>query len=174
MQDVKVYENEIIGFPYPAFASSQWDYDTSREHKDFEIYNNLITDCAWGMPNDYQKALFYPADANRISIHDNTIKWVNKNTTLYVLAASDNALNLEFVRNKQITENSFMITNINVPTIDTATVNVDVNNLGYRESDGSPTGVLIPKKIGEDLFDATNKNFYKAIGLTKTDWKLIS
>lgn len=174
VQDVKIYDNEIIGFPWPALVTSQWDYNVSRQHKDLEMYNNTIVDCGWDMPNAFQKVVFYPTNIDRVSIHDNTIKWVTKNTTGYLIASGSSVLTMEYIRNKQISENGFTLTATNVTNVNLATTNIDAKNLGYRENAGTPVGVLTPKKIGEDVFDTTNKNFYKAVGLTSADWKVIS
>lgn len=46
--------------------------------------------------------------------------------------------------------------------------------IGYRENAGSPIGSLIPKRIGEEVFDTDNSNWYKAVGLTNVDWKLMT
>jgi hypothetical protein len=44
----------------------------------------------------------------------------------------------------------------------------------YRTVAGSPISVTTPYRIGEEILDITNKNWYKATGKTSADWKLIS
>lgn len=49
-----------------------------------------------------------------------------------------------------------------------------VNPAGSRTYAGSPSSVLVPQFIGEEVYDSTNKEFYKAVGTTVTDWKQIT
>jgi parallel beta-helix repeat protein len=46
----------------------------------------------------------------------------------------------------------------------------EFSQIGYRTNAGSPSGVLTPRFIGEEVFDSTNSDWYKSIGLTNTDW----
>ena len=40
----------------------------------------------------------------------------------------------------------------------------------YRTFAGNPTGTITPRIRGEDLLDSTNNAWYKAYGLTSSDW----
>jgi hypothetical protein len=46
-----------------------------------------------------------------------------------------------------------------------------VGQQGYRSNAGSPVSVLYPLFIGEEVFDSTNKAWYKSVGTSNTDWK---
>ena len=46
--------------------------------------------------------------------------------------------------------------------------------MSYRSISGSPSGSLTPAALGEEVFDTAGANWYKATGLTNTDWKLIT
>jgi hypothetical protein len=48
--------------------------------------------------------------------------------------------------------------------------NIGIEN--YKASSGNPNGVFTPSHIGADAFDVVNNNWYRAVGLTNTDWKL--
>ncbi len=43
--------------------------------------------------------------------------------------------------------------------------------VGYRSNAGSPVGAVVPRFVGEELLDSTNKHWYKAAGTTNADWK---
>jgi hypothetical protein len=43
-------------------------------------------------------------------------------------------------------------------------------NLTFRNTTGSPVGSLTPKFLGEEYFDTSGVKWYKATGLTNTDW----
>lgn len=51
-----------------------------------------------------------------------------------------------------------------------------INNLSKytveppRMTDGSPVSILTPLFLREEVFDSTNKKWYKAIGTTSADW----
>ena len=42
----------------------------------------------------------------------------------------------------------------------------------YRTCIGTPS--LTPDFVGEEVLDTTNKMWYKSVGLTSADWKLIT
>jgi len=46
--------------------------------------------------------------------------------------------------------------------------------VGHRENAGTPVGTITPYFIGEELLDATNKIWYKSVGLTNSDWKALN
>lgn len=43
--------------------------------------------------------------------------------------------------------------------------------MGFRQIGGSPVGNLTPQFIGEEVFDPTNRRFYKAVGTSPADWR---
>ena len=47
-------------------------------------------------------------------------------------------------------------------------------HLSYHENAGSPSGSIVPRWIGDMCLDTTNDDWYKAYGLTNTDWKSIT
>ena len=54
---------------------------------------------------------------------------------------------------------------------------IDSNNdvvVDNRTSDGSPSGVLTPMFVGEDVLDTTNSKWYKAVGLANTNWAALN
>lgn len=48
------------------------------------------------------------------------------------------------------------------------------NYLGYTEYAGTPVGNLTPTHIGHEVFDTVNLDFWKATGLTDTDWAVVA
>ena len=46
--------------------------------------------------------------------------------------------------------------------------------LSYHENNGSPSGTIIPRWVGDMCLDTANDDWYKAYGLTNTDWKSIT
>jgi hypothetical protein len=52
--------------------------------------------------------------------------------------------------------------------VDTAAVWQEFGQAGYRTGTAAPTGT--PLKIGEEWLDTTNRKWYKAVGLTSSDW----
>ena len=51
---------------------------------------------------------------------------------------------------------------------------IPFGQVGYGQVSGNPNGVYKPKQIGEEIFDITNKQWYKSTGLTNEDWKQIT
>lgn len=49
-----------------------------------------------------------------------------------------------------------------------------VKRVFYRTNVGSPSGVLTPSFIGEEVLDTTGSNWYKATGLANTNWKVLT
>lgn len=49
-----------------------------------------------------------------------------------------------------------------------------VGQIGQRTNAGSPAGSIVPHHLGEELFDTTNDDWYKATGTTNADWKQIT
>lgn len=49
----------------------------------------------------------------------------------------------------------------------------EYGQIGYRTSDGSPVGSVVPKFVGEELLDTSNKIWYKSVGVTNDDWKAL-
>jgi hypothetical protein len=41
-------------------------------------------------------------------------------------------------------------------------------------SDGSPSGAVLPRWLGDRNFDYTNSDWYLSTGLTNTDWKKVT
>ena len=172
VSNVKIYNNDISNFPWPAISSYQWDSDPTRYFFDFDIFNNVVTDCGYGMPNEYTRSVFLMHCADRVFIHDNTIKWIAKNTTGYLIGGGYEVM--EFVNNKQESENGFTVYGSLVSsTITNKTgVFIDTHNYGYRTNNGDPTGAITPKKIGERIFDTTYKRWFVSIGETNADWRV--
>lgn len=172
ISNVEVYNNEIRNFPYPAVASYQWDAAEARYHHEFNIHGNTAVDCGYGMSNEYQDCVFYLNHADKIYIHDNTVKWVNHNTTKYLVGGGLNVM--EYVRNNQVSENGFTVygTLVSSASQNKASMNIDTRNTGYRTYTGSPVGALLPKKIGERVFDSTYKRWFVAVGTTNSDWRV--
>jgi hypothetical protein len=52
--------------------------------------------------------------------------------------------------------------------VDIAAVWVEFGQAGYRTGTAAPTNT--PLKIGEEFLDTTNRRWYKAVGLTSSDW----
>ena len=174
VSDVEIYNNEIDGFPWPAVATYQWDADASRFFSGFNIYNNTVIDCGYRMSNEYQNSVFLMYHADKVYIHDNAVKWVNQNTTKYLIGGGATGCDvLEYVNNKQVSENGFTTYGTLVSSTDRERVGIiiDLYNLGYRTNNGSPVGVLTPKKIGERVFDSTYKRWFVAVGETNTSWR---
>lgn len=48
------------------------------------------------------------------------------------------------------------------------------NRMTYIENAGSPSGSIVPDFVGQECFDTTNDDFYRATGTTNTDWKQIT
>jgi len=46
--------------------------------------------------------------------------------------------------------------------------------IGFRQYGAPPIGVFTPNKIGEELLDNVNQDWYKSTGLTANDWKKIT
>lgn len=44
----------------------------------------------------------------------------------------------------------------------------------YLTNAGSPTGSVIPRRVGDMCLDTTNSDWYKSHGLTNSDWKSIT
>lgn len=44
----------------------------------------------------------------------------------------------------------------------------------YVSGSGSPVGSVTPNFIGQEYFQTTGSNFFKATGLTSSDWKQIT
>lgn len=44
----------------------------------------------------------------------------------------------------------------------------------YRSGSGAPSGVVTPAFLGQEYFDTGGAHWYKATGLTNTDWKQIT
>ena len=51
---------------------------------------------------------------------------------------------------------------------------IPFGQVGYSQVSGNPNGAYTPKQIGEEVFDITNKQWYKSTGLTNEDWKQIT
>lgn len=174
VSNVEIYNNEIRNFPWPAIATYQWDADVSRYYSDFQIYNNVVCDCGYGMSNEYQRCVFLMYHADRVYVHDNVVKWVNHSTTGYLVGGGNQCNVLEYVNNKQVSENGFVTYGTLVTSADQDKTGffIDLKNLGYRTSAGSPIEVLTPKKIGERVFDSTYKRWFVAVGETNTSWRV--
>lgn len=174
VKNVEIYNNEIDNFPWPAIVTYQWDPDVSRYYNDINVYNNVVCDCGYGMSNDYQKLVFAMNCVNRVFVHDNTIKWVNTMTTLYLISGDGDIM--EFINNKQISENGFTLYSSLVSSkfLEKTGVFIDTKNLGYRTYSGNPTGNLMPKKIGERVYDTTYKRWFVSVGETSSDWRIES
>lgn len=52
-------------------------------------------------------------------------------------------------------------------------VNDNQSPKGYVENSGSPSGSVTPAYIGQECLDTTNDAWYKAYGLTNTDWQAL-
>ena len=46
--------------------------------------------------------------------------------------------------------------------------------LSYFTNAGSPVGSIVPRFVGDMCLDTSNSDWYKAHGLTSSDWKSIS
>ena len=46
----------------------------------------------------------------------------------------------------------------------------EFGQVGYRTNAGSPSGVLTPNFIGEEMLDTTNTKWYKSTGANNTNW----
>ena len=46
--------------------------------------------------------------------------------------------------------------------------------VGHRENAGTPVGTITPYFVKEELLDATNKIWYKAVGTTNLDWRAMN
>lgn len=51
---------------------------------------------------------------------------------------------------------------------------VAIGQQGNREYGADPTGVLLPKQLGEEVFRSDTKDWYKSTGLTTSDWKAMT
>lgn len=171
VSDVEIYNNDISNFPWPAICTYQWDANAGRYFRNFNIYNNVVCDCGYNMSNEYQSCVFLMNHAEKVYIHDNTVKWLAKNTTKYLVGGGCEVF--EYVRNNQATENGFSVygTLVNSASQNKPGIFVDTKNLGYRTLAGSPNDVLTPKKIGERVFDTTYKKWYVAVGEDNTAWR---
>lgn len=174
VSNVEIYNNEISNFPWPAIATFQWDNDESRYFDGFNIYHNTVCDCGYNMANQYQSAVFLMYHADRVYIHDNTVKWVNQNTTKYLVGGG--WCFFEYVDNKQVSENEFYVYGSLVGSAISARADVivDTMNLGYRTNAGDPNGTLTPKRIGESVFDSTYKRWFVAVGEENTAWRSVA
>ncbi|USK59567.1 hypothetical protein [Peribacillus asahii] len=51
---------------------------------------------------------------------------------------------------------------------------VDIGQIGYRKTEGTPVGNIVPNYIGEELLDTTNFVWYKSHGITSKHWKAMT
>lgn len=173
ISNVEIFNNDIRSFPWAAVATYQWDADASRRHRDIHVYDNTVVDCGYNMTNEYQRCVFLMYNADHVFVRNNIVKWVDHNTTKYLVAGGVDCEAFEYVNNRQFSENGYYVYATLVSADDQNRVGtiVDTKGLGYRTNAGSPIGVLLPKKIGERVFDTTYRRWFVAIGDTKTSWR---
>lgn len=46
--------------------------------------------------------------------------------------------------------------------------------LTWISGSGSPSGAVTPEFIGQEYFDTAGEDFFRATGVTNTDWKQIT
>lgn len=170
VENVEICGNDIRNFPWPAVATYQWDAAESRYFSNFDVHNNKVTDCGYGVSNEYQRCVFLMYHADKVFIHDNTLEWVNQNGTIYCIGGGHEIM--EYVRNRQLSENGHTAYGSLVSSTVSSkpTMNIDTQNLGYRTSPGYPT--FTPKYIGERVYDSTYRRWFVSVGLTSSDWRV--
>ena len=172
IQNVEIYNNEIKNFPWPAIVTYQWDAAASRYYSEFNIHGNTVCDCGYHMANEYQNSVFLMYHADNVYINDNTVKWVNRDTTKYLVGGGVNVM--EYVRNNQVSENGFTVYGTLISSEDQNKVGftIDLKNVGYRTYTGNPNGALLPKYIGERVYDSTYKRWFVAVGTANSNWRV--